>query len=70
MKITETFADKNETVEKELKGIELAELKKFQNDYAAKKAAEAQELADKETAKAALLERLGITAEEAKLLLS
>ena len=35
-----------------------------------KKAAEAQQLADKETAKAALLDRLGITAEEAKLLLS
>lgn len=70
MKITETFADKNETVEKELEGAELAELQKFQDDYANKKAAEAQELADKETAKAALLDRLGITAEEAKLLLS
>jgi hypothetical protein len=32
--------------------------------------AEAQALADKEAAKAALLERLGITAEEASLLLS
>lgn len=70
MKITETFADTGETIEKELEGAELAELKKFQDDYAAKKTAEAEELAEKEAAKTALLNRLGITADEAKLLLS
>lgn len=68
-KVTETFADTGETVERELTVEELVQRKADQEAY---KIAKNQELADleaKTTAKAALLQRLGITAEEAALLL-
>jgi len=54
----------------ELQGQALEELLNLRNEIAQKQAElEAKRLADKE-AKQALLDRLGITAEEAKLLLS
>lgn len=49
---------------------EIAEREAMAAEYAAQKAKEDADKAAKETAKAELLERLGITAEEAKLLLS
>lgn len=49
---------------------EIAELEKAQADKATKAAAEAQVKAEAAAAKAALLAKLGITAEEAKLLLA
>lgn len=57
-------------VRRQLEGEELAEFL-FQRDKdLADKAAKLAELEQKQLAKNALLERLGITAEEAKLLLS
>lgn len=49
---------------------EIAEVEKAQADAAAKAAAEAQVKAEAAAAKAALLAKLGITEDEAKLLLS
>jgi hypothetical protein len=54
----------------EITGDELADLLAIREEYAARKEAEAQAELDKATAKAELLNRLGITAEEAHLLLS
>jgi hypothetical protein len=53
----------------EATGDILKEIKQNQADYLIKKANEEAEENAKATAKAALLERLGITAEEAALLL-
>lgn len=55
-----------EVIEREMNADEI---KQWEIDKA-KAEAEAQVALDKEEAKAALLEKLGITAEEAKLLLS
>ena len=49
---------------------EIAEREAMAAEYAAQKAAEDADKAAKEEAKAELLDKLGITAEEAKLLLS
>jgi hypothetical protein len=49
---------------------EIAEREAMAAEYAAQKAQEEADKAAKEAAKAELLDRLGITAEEAKLLLS
>jgi hypothetical protein len=49
---------------------EIAEREAMAAEYAAQKAKEDADKAAKEAAKAELLDRLGITAEEAKLLLS
>ena len=49
---------------------EIAEREAMAAEYATQKAAEDADKAAKEAAKAELLDRLGITAEEAKLLLS
>ncbi len=49
---------------------EIAEREAMAAEYAAQKAQEDADKAAKETAKAELLDRLGISAEEAKLLLS
>jgi hypothetical protein len=66
MKILEHNVETGEAVERDATA---AEIKQMEAD--AKKDAIAQKaLADKELAKAALLDRLGITADEAKLLLS
>ena len=67
---SETDALTGETIVRELTADEIAQREADAAAYAAKKAAEDQAAADKATAKAQLLERLGITAEEAALLLS
>ena len=55
---------------REMTDTELAEYQAFCEEVKAVKAAEAAEIAAKETARAALFERLGITTDEAALLLS
>jgi hypothetical protein len=65
-KVYEINAETGETTERELTASEKADAQKAAQDWA-----EAKALADaKEAQKAALLERLGITADEAKLLLA
>jgi len=56
----------DEIIDREMSDIEYAELQAQQADLAANETAEAQAATDK----AALLAKLGITADEAKLLLS
>ena len=58
--------ESNEVIDRQMTDAEFAD---YQADQAAVQA-EAQEKAEIATTKAALLDRLGITAEEAKLLLS
>jgi predicted metal-dependent HD superfamily phosphohydrolase len=59
-------AETGEIIEREMNADELAQWEIDQADAAAKQQAEA----DSAAAKAALLERLGITEEEAKLLIN
>jgi hypothetical protein len=59
-------AENNEIIEREMNA---AELKQYDSDQAGQVAAQA-EAETKATAKAALFEKLGISAEEASLLLS
>lgn len=66
---TEVFADENRTVEREMSEEELAEIAEMHKASVAAKKAEIVLAKQKATAKAALLERLGITEDEAKLLL-
>jgi hypothetical protein len=54
----------------EIVGEELEEILQLRKDAAERKLAEEQALKDAEIAKAALLNRLGITEDEAKLLLA
>lgn len=67
---TEVFADENRVIEREMSEEELAEI--AETHQAAQEAKEAEKALAEENAiaKAALLERLGITEDEAKLLLS
>ena len=58
------------TTEVELTAEEIAEREAMAAEYAAKKAQEELDKATKAEAKAELLDRLGITEEEARLLLS
>jgi hypothetical protein len=67
---TEYFAETNETVEVELTKEEIAEVKARALEAEKEKAKEEAEAKAKAEAKAVLLERLGITEVEAKLLLS
>jgi predicted metalloprotease with PDZ domain len=67
---TEVFADENRTVEREMTEEELADIAEMYAATLEAKEAEKTLLQQKEIAKAALLERLGITADEAALLLS
>jgi hypothetical protein len=70
MKITEYFNETGEYITRDLTAAELAQRKTDEeNDFANLQAIKAEAKA-KETAKAALLNKLGITAEEAVLLLS
>jgi hypothetical protein len=64
--IKEVNATTGEVIEREMNAEELAQLEIDEAESLASKQAEAA----KALAKAALLERLGITADEAKLLLS
>ncbi len=59
-------ADTNEVIEQDYTEAQLAEVQDFNKKLKVQQAAEAQTAADK----AALLEKLGITEDEAKLLLS
>ena len=59
-----------ETTEVELSQDEIAERERMAEEYAAQKAAEEAQKAADANAKADLLNRLGITEEEARLLLS
>ena len=59
-----------ETTEVELTAEEVAEREAMAAEYAAQKAQEDADKVTKAAAKAELLDRLGITAEEAQLLLS
>jgi hypothetical protein len=65
-KVTDVFVETGEVVEREMTAEELAQYKIDQADLAAKASKKEADAA----AKATLLERLGITAEEAKLLVS
>lgn len=67
---TEVFADENRTVEREMTEDEIAEIAEMHAASLAAKEAEKVIAEEKAIAKAALLERLGITADEAALLLS
>jgi len=69
-KVTEINAITGEVIERPMNDEELAQRKKDQEEAEKLAAAKAKELADKAIAKLVLLERLGITADEAKLLLS
>ena len=66
MKVTEFNAATNETIERELNKAEIAQLKIDAENQAIKDTEDAA----KEATRAALLERLGITADEAILLIS
>ena len=70
MKKVEVFYLNDEVVERDYTAEELAQHKKDQKQYEDIEAAKLAEAEAKATAKAALLNRLGITAEEAALLLS
>ena len=70
MKITETNGATGETIEREATETEIAELT-YQAELAAEAKAEEERIAaEKAAAKIALLDRLGLTEEEAKLLLA
>lgn len=58
-----------ELLEKDLTNQELAQFEKDETEFQARLAAEQAEAVARETAKAAVLDRLGLTAEEAQLLL-
>lgn len=66
MKILEHNIQTGEAIERDATSEEIAEI----NNYAAITESKKTKLENDESAKAALLERLGITAEEARLLLS
>ena len=68
MKITEINGLDNTVIEREATADEAAQIKKDHDAAKAAKQAEETALAEKAIAKAALLERLGITADEAALL--
>ena len=70
MKISETFAETNETIVRDMTEEELAQRQKDIKEQAQLKAKQEKVEAEAAIAKAALLNRLGITADEAKLLLS
>lgn len=66
---TEVFADENRTVEREMTAEELADIALLHEATLKAKETEKVLAEERATAKAALLERLGITEDEAKLLL-
>lgn len=68
--ISETDALTNETIVRPMTEKELAQRNKDIQDEASRKAAEQAEAEAKATQKAALLDRLGITEDEAKMLLA
>jgi hypothetical protein len=69
-KITEYDAITNETIERQATAEEIAEIKLRAQSQTDRLAAQAAEAETRATQKAALLERLGISEDEAKLLLA
>ncbi len=69
MKITEIDGLTDSVIERDATPEEIAAIEELQDSVEAAKAAEEAAKAEQEATKAALLERLGITEEEAKLLL-
>ena len=67
---TEVFADENRTVEREMTAEEVAAIAADHKAAQDRKAEEDKLAAERAEAKAALFERLGITADEAALLLA
>lgn len=70
MKITEINGLEDSAVERDATAEEIAEIKAHQDSFQAAKDQEEAEAVSRAEAKAALLERLGMTQEEAALLLS
>jgi hypothetical protein len=70
MKITEINGITDSIIERDATPEEVALIEEEQDERAEAKAAEEAAEAERAIAKAALLDRLGITADEAKLLLS
>jgi hypothetical protein len=68
-KITEYDAITNETIERQATAEEIAEIKLRAQSQTDRLAAQAAEAETRATQKAALLERLGISEDEARLLL-
>jgi hypothetical protein len=66
---TEIFANENRTVEREMTAEELADIAAIHEASQARRKIEETKLKEKETARQAVLDRLGITAEEAQLIL-
>lgn len=69
-KATEVWADENRVIERVMSAEEIAEIAEMHEVSQAAKTAADELAADRAAAKVALLERLGITADEAALLLS
>ena len=63
-----TYIENGESKQREATDDEIAYIESAQADAQASKIVELEQIAEKSTAKAALLERLGITADEAALL--
>jgi hypothetical protein len=70
MKIAEINGITDSIIERDATPEEVALIEEEQNERAEAKAVEEAAEAERASAKAALLDRLGITADEAKLLLS
>ena len=68
--VSQTDAITNETIVRPMTEDELAQRNKDIQDEASRKASQQAEAEAKATQKAALLDRLGITEDEAKLLLA
>jgi hypothetical protein len=66
---TEVFADENRVVERELTDAEIADIETMAQEMQAAKAAADAEAAQKLADRQAVLQRLGMTAEEAALFL-
>ena len=69
MKITEYFNETGEYITRDLTADELVQRKKEEKDYLAEQSAKQAEAEAKETAKAAILDRIGLTADELKTIL-
>jgi hypothetical protein len=69
MKKTEYFALTQETLEVEMSKEEVSEIAKLKEEYDKEQSAKQAEAEAKAEARQAILDRLGLTADEAKLLL-
>jgi hypothetical protein len=69
MKATEIYAQTGEVIERDFTEAELEQREKDQQEYAAAEAAKQAEAEAKETQRQVILDRLGLTADEARLLL-